>query len=200
MKFSLQKDLAPFKFETYGELLDMGLSIERAQKQLEEYRNKDNKKRTFQNFNSQPQNRQNNFQGNNSQPQNRQNNFQGNNNHHNNRNNHNGNNHHPNNNNNNNFNNKRRWNGQNNGQRTRNPCPLCGNQHDVKMCPRVTGACYNCGEKGHFTARCPKKTGRPNQGQGGGQPPRVQGRIYAMTQGEAETSNSVVRGNSNVAN
>ena len=47
MKFSLQKDLSPFEFETYGELLDKGLKIERAQKQLEEYRNRDNKKRTF---------------------------------------------------------------------------------------------------------------------------------------------------------
>ena len=68
------------------------------------------------------------------------------------------------------------------------------------MCPMMTGACYNCGEKGHFTATCPRKMGRQNQGQGNGQPPRVQGRIFAMTQHEAETSNNVVKGNSNVAN
>ena len=56
MKFSLQTALSTHKFETYNDLLDTTLTLERAQKQQEEYRNRDNKKRHFQNFNSQNQN------------------------------------------------------------------------------------------------------------------------------------------------
>ena len=53
MKLTLQKDLSPFEFETYGDLLDKAMKIERAHKQLEEYRSRDNKKRSFQNNNGQ---------------------------------------------------------------------------------------------------------------------------------------------------
>ena len=61
------------------------------------------------------------------------------------------------------------------------------------------GACFNCCEKGHFTATCLRKMTRQDQEQGNGQPPRVQGRIFAMTENEAETSTNVVKGNNNVA-
>ena len=48
MRFTLQKDLATCEFATYGDLLDKALKIERAQKQLEEYRNKETKRKSFQ--------------------------------------------------------------------------------------------------------------------------------------------------------
>ena len=189
MKFSLQTALVTHKFETYSDLLDTTLTLERAQKQQEEYRNRDNKKRSFQNGNGQTQN---------SNGQNKQ--FPaGNNNNNPNRNNNN------NNNNRNNQNpNKRRWNPNQNGnqgnQRPRGGCPRCGNNHEERLCPMVTGACFHCGEKGHIKAHCPKmppqqNIQRQNQGSGRGPPPRVQGRVFAMTQREAETSNEVVRGN-----
>ena len=47
MKFSLQTALSTHKFKTYNDLLDTALTLERAQKQQEEYRNRDNKKRPF---------------------------------------------------------------------------------------------------------------------------------------------------------
>ncbi|XP_075636932.1 uncharacterized protein LOC142609209 [Castanea sativa] len=80
--------------------------------------------------------------------------------------------------------------------KARPKCSRCGRPHASHW---NTGACFSCGQRGHRIAECPqRKEGqtipRPTTGQnqGASQRPKTQGRVYALTQQEANTSNAVV--------
>ena len=59
-------------------------------------------------------------------------------------------------------------------------CKRCGRNHEKKDCPWTTGSCFQCGEKGHLVANCPKK---PTQEE---QPQKTQGRLYTMAMEDAD--------------
>ena len=71
----------------------------------------------------------------------------------------------------------------------------------MKSCPWTTGACFQCGEKGHLIANCPKKApqkqvqeGQRRKGEGSSQLPKTQGRLYNMNREDANNTSDVVRG------
>uniref|UniRef100_A0A2N9I1S3 RNA-directed DNA polymerase n=1 Tax=Fagus sylvatica TaxID=28930 RepID=A0A2N9I1S3_FAGSY len=77
-------------------------------------------------------------------------------------------------------------------------CSRCGKSHAEKDCRWLSGACFACGQQGHKIADCPKKkepqaaptfAARQNNGNQG---PRNQGRVYALTQQDANASNAVI--------
>uniref|UniRef100_A0A2N9GS05 RNA-directed DNA polymerase n=1 Tax=Fagus sylvatica TaxID=28930 RepID=A0A2N9GS05_FAGSY len=79
-------------------------------------------------------------------------------------------------------------------------CSRCGKSHAEKDCRWLSGACFACGQQGHKIADCPKKkepqaaptfAARQNNGNQG---PRNQGRVYALTQQDANASNAVITG------
>jgi hypothetical protein len=79
-------------------------------------------------------------------------------------------------------------------------CSRCGRSHAEKDCRWLSGACFACGQQGHKIADCPKKkepqaaptfAARQNNGNQG---PRNQGRVYALTQQDANASNAVITG------
>ena len=50
------------------------------------------------------------------------------------------------------------------------------------MCYKEIGACFNCGECGHFVRDCPQTNNSQAQQPDGGKPrPRTQGRAFSMT-------------------
>ena len=75
-------------------------------------------------------------------------------------------------------------------------CSRCGRrEHETSNCPWNTGSCFRCGQKGHKIADCPQMDeNRSTQAKDGGQRPKTQGRIYALTQQDAQASNAVVTG------
>ena len=80
-------------------------------------------------------------------------------------------------------------------------CSRCGRPHADKDCRWNTGVCFSYGQRGHRIAECPQwkevqTTPRPTTGQnqGASQKPKIQGRVYALTQQDANTSNAVVTG------
>ena len=80
-------------------------------------------------------------------------------------------------------------------------CERCGRNHEVKDCPWTTGSCFQCGEKGHLIANCPKKPpqqqnqeGQKKKGEGQSQQQRTQGRLYNMTREDANNASDTVRG------
>jgi hypothetical protein len=89
-------------------------------------------------------------------------------------------------------------------------CRRCERYHSEADCRWLSGACFNCGKKGHKIANCPtmgeqqgtkmtqeaigNKAQTENQRNGRGQKPMNQGRFYALTQQDAQDSNAVVRG------
>ena len=80
-------------------------------------------------------------------------------------------------------------------------CSRCGRPHVDKDCRWNTGVCFSYGQRGHRIAECPQwkevqTTPRPTTGQnqGASQKPKIQGRVYALTQQDANTSNAVVTG------
>ncbi|KAL2497723.1 DNA/RNA polymerase superfamily protein [Abeliophyllum distichum] len=73
-------------------------------------------------------------------------------------------------------------------------CQLCGRFH-LGECLRGAGVCYQCGQVGHMKRDCPDRpqgSGAPQKGQTGR--PRAQGRVFAVTQQDAEESPDVVMG------
>ncbi|XP_056176036.1 uncharacterized protein LOC130140508 [Syzygium oleosum] len=87
-------------------------------------------------------------------------------------------------------------------------CRQCGRQHGNVPCPMLK-RCFGCGQLGHVVKDCPQ--GRPQPSappvrqqqqptQGGAPPPRnlqrppMQGKVYAITQKEAEASKTVISG------
>ncbi|XP_056175906.1 uncharacterized protein LOC115667572 [Syzygium oleosum] len=107
-------------------------------------------------------------------------------------------------------NNMRSWNNQSMEQRSfpNGNCRQCGRQHGNAPCPMLK-RCFGCGQPGHVVKDCPQ--GRPQLSapparqlqrptQGGVPPPRnlqrppTQGKVYAITQEEAEASKTVISG------
>jgi hypothetical protein len=79
-------------------------------------------------------------------------------------------------------------------------CSRCGKSHAEKDCRWLSGACFACGQQGHKIVDCPKKkepqaaptlATRQNNGN---QRPKNQGRVYALTQQDANASNAVIIG------
>ncbi|XP_038978966.1 uncharacterized protein LOC120109276 [Phoenix dactylifera] len=68
----------------------------------------------------------------------------------------------------------------------------CGGMHKTEHCRRLSGACFRCGQQGH-------KSAQPSPKQQKGGRPHTQGRIYALTQQDAQASNTVVSGTLPVA-
>ncbi|XP_038983677.1 uncharacterized protein LOC120111190 [Phoenix dactylifera] len=90
-------------------------------------------------------------------------------------------------------------------------CYRCGGPHYQSECNWFNGNCFSCGQQGHRADTCPnrgeqqtRQASQPIQGaptnqatqneqqRGGQQRPRTQGRVYALTQHDADASNTVV--------
>lgn len=75
-------------------------------------------------------------------------------------------------------------------------CRHCERRHPGE-CHWKTGACFACGESGHRIMDCPKRrseTTNTQTNEGQRKKPRVQGRVFALTEKDAEVSNDVVSG------
>ena len=86
-------------------------------------------------------------------------------------------------------------------QKKENSCERCSRNHELKNCPWTTGSCFQCGEKGHLIANCPKKPpqkqnqeGQKKKGEGQGQQQKTQGKLYNMTREDADNASDTVRG------
>ncbi|XP_062085611.1 uncharacterized protein LOC133791708 [Humulus lupulus] len=66
-------------------------------------------------------------------------------------------------------------------------CPTCKRKHPGE-CQFLKKGCFNCGQKGHMKKDCPKAKEQKKDNE------LVPARVFAHTQGEAETSNMVVTG------
>ncbi|XP_028087553.1 uncharacterized protein LOC114288268 [Camellia sinensis] len=98
-------------------------------------------------------------------------------------------------------------------QNDRVQCTRCNGFHRDSECHWNTGACFFCGQQGHKIADCPSwkaceteqkawtnkgtstdRVSLGNQKKNGGHKPKTQGRVYALTQQDVQTSNTVVSG------
>ena len=73
-------------------------------------------------------------------------------------------------------------------------CQKCGKKHKG-VCYRESGACFKCGQMGHRIKDCPSMKSelmaKPTEVK---QRPKVQGRVFAITEQDAKASKSVVTG------
>uniref|UniRef100_A0A2N9FHE6 CCHC-type domain-containing protein n=1 Tax=Fagus sylvatica TaxID=28930 RepID=A0A2N9FHE6_FAGSY len=78
----------------------------------------------------------------------------------------------------------------------RNQCAKCGRFHSGE-CRSGSIACYRCGKHGHFMVDCPVvgKSGESSSSKNQKRP-QVQGRVFAMTEQDAEASPDVIAGES----
>ena len=91
---------------------------------------------------------------------------------------------------------------QNKGKATQNLdgiCHTCGKKHGGRPCYRETRACFGCGKQGHMVRDCPENKkfvfGKPKkENKDDRHQPRAQGRVLAMTHGDAQTTSDVVIG------
>ena len=91
---------------------------------------------------------------------------------------------------------------QNKGKATQNLegiCPTCGKKHGGRPCYRETGACFGCGKQGHMVRDCPESRklvfAKPKEeNKDDRQKPRAQGRVFAMTNRDAQATSDVVTG------
>ena len=72
-------------------------------------------------------------------------------------------------------------------------CSICGKKHWGKSCYKESGAYFGCGKHGHMIRDCPKNKkfmiGKPKEeNKEDKQKPRVQGRMFAMTHQDAQTT------------
>jgi hypothetical protein len=76
----------------------------------------------------------------------------------------------------------------------RNQCAKCGKFHPGE-CRSGSTACYRCGKHGHFMVDCPVggKSGESSSSKNQKRP-QVQGRVFAMTEQDAEASPDVIAG------
>ena len=87
----------------------------------------------------------------------------------------------------------------NKGETTQNSyltCSICGKKHWGKSCYKESGAYFGCGKHGHMIRDCPKNKkfmiGKPKEeNKEDKQKPRVQGRMFAMTHQDAQTTSDV---------
>ncbi|XP_038975746.1 uncharacterized protein LOC120106766 [Phoenix dactylifera] len=111
-------------------------------------------------------------------------------------------------------------------QQGQSKCEACGGAYKTELCRQLSGACFRCGQQGHKIAKYPRnqqvsqsdqrpQATRTQQVQGSPAPvqiaqpsspkqqiggrPHIQGRIYALTQQDAQASNTVVSGTLPVA-
>ena len=76
-------------------------------------------------------------------------------------------------------------------------CSICGKKHWGKPCYKETKACFGYGKHGHMIWDCPENKkfiiGKPKEeNKEDKQKPRVQGRMFAMTHQDAQTTYDVV--------
>ena len=72
-------------------------------------------------------------------------------------------------------------------------CSICGKKHWGQSCYKESGASFGCGKHGHMIRDCPKNKkfmiGKPKEeNKEDKQKPRVQGRMFAMTHQDAQTT------------
>ena len=77
-------------------------------------------------------------------------------------------------------------------------CAHCGRHHSGE-CRAANNTCFRCGKPGHFIRDCPNNPNKGNSNAGSGQKrPMVQGRVFALTEQEAQAAPDVVSGTLNV--
>nr|POE44592.1 hypothetical protein CFP56_76353 [Quercus suber] len=76
-------------------------------------------------------------------------------------------------------------------------CAQCGRLHPGE-CRATNRTCFRCGKPGHFIKDCPINSNKGNSTTGSGQKrPMVQGRVFALTEQDAQAAPDVVSGDEN---
>ena len=82
--------------------------------------------------------------------------------------------------------------------KARGNCSHCGKPH-FGECRAANNTCFCCGKPGHFIKNCPNNSNKGNSTAGSGQKrPMVQGRVFALTEQDAQAASYVVLGTLNI--
>ncbi|GKV41417.1 hypothetical protein SLEP1_g48955 [Rubroshorea leprosula] len=74
-------------------------------------------------------------------------------------------------------------------------CKRCGKNHGGKECYWQIGACFKCGKIDHLIKDCPVLKGASQQPKDqDNKKPRVQGRVFAITEQQAQNTPAVIKG------
>ncbi|GKV53900.1 hypothetical protein SLEP1_g60413, partial [Rubroshorea leprosula] len=74
-------------------------------------------------------------------------------------------------------------------------CKRCGKNHGGKECYWQIGACFKCGKTDHLIKDCPVLKGVSQQPKDqDNKKPRVQGRVFAITEQQAQNTPTVIKG------